>query len=119
MKTSVRGELSISVHESQSLVRTHAYGWPLSPSGAGLSLYGQGDLLSGLPVFNWTRAYGAWWVGSPESTFTPDASHLHRPLEVTTQKPSSAAFPLCVLQRAGTLVQKVLLNVKSASFIAP
>ncbi|XP_044931134.1 SUN domain-containing protein 1 isoform X9 [Mustela putorius furo] len=49
--------------------------------GAGLSLYGQGDLLSGLPVFNWTRAYGAWWVGSPESTFTPDASHLHRPLE--------------------------------------
>ncbi|XP_032728735.1 SUN domain-containing protein 1 isoform X5 [Lontra canadensis] len=49
--------------------------------GAGLSLYGQGDLLSGLPVLNWTRTYGAWWVGSPESTFTPDASHLHRPLE--------------------------------------
>ncbi|XP_047569546.1 SUN domain-containing protein 1 isoform X4 [Lutra lutra] len=49
--------------------------------GAGLSLYGQGDLLSGLPVLNWTRMYGAWWVGSPESTFTPDTSHLHRPLE--------------------------------------
>ncbi|XP_045848547.1 SUN domain-containing protein 1 isoform X5 [Meles meles] len=49
--------------------------------GAGLSLYGQGDLLSGLPVLNWTRTFGAWWVGSPESTVTPDASHLHRPLE--------------------------------------
>ncbi|EFB26971.1 hypothetical protein PANDA_021492, partial [Ailuropoda melanoleuca] len=48
---------------------------------AGLSLCGQGDFLSGLPVLNWTRIYGAQRVDGPESTFTPGESHLSQLLE--------------------------------------
>ncbi|XP_040490558.1 SUN domain-containing protein 1 isoform X4 [Ursus maritimus] len=48
---------------------------------AGVSLCGQGDFLSGLPVLNWTRTYGAQRVDGPESTFTPGESPLSRPLE--------------------------------------
>ncbi|XP_034525530.1 SUN domain-containing protein 1 isoform X1 [Ailuropoda melanoleuca] len=55
--------------------------WPLSPLAAGLSLCGQGDFLSGLPVLNWTRIYGAQRVDGPESTFTPGESHLSQLLE--------------------------------------
>ncbi|XP_032249973.1 SUN domain-containing protein 1 isoform X10 [Phoca vitulina] len=50
--------------------------------GAGLSLCGQGDFLSGLPVLSWTRMYGAQRVDGPESSVTPDASHLSQPPEV-------------------------------------
>ncbi|XP_040311620.1 SUN domain-containing protein 1 isoform X13 [Herpailurus yagouaroundi] len=49
--------------------------------GAGLSLCGQGHFLSGLPVFNWTRARGTHGVDIPEGTFTPDAPHLSQPPE--------------------------------------
>ncbi|XP_072692752.1 SUN domain-containing protein 1 isoform X18 [Canis lupus baileyi] len=65
--------------------------------GGGLSLWGQGDFLSGLPVFNWTRIYGTQRVDSPESMFTPDASqlsqdgeafHEHRMSEVERQMTS-------------------------------
>uniref|UniRef100_A0ABI7W9K6 SUN domain-containing protein n=1 Tax=Felis catus TaxID=9685 RepID=A0ABI7W9K6_FELCA len=56
--------------------------------GAGLSLCGQGHFLSGLPVFNWTRAHGTQRVDIPEGTFTPDAPHLSQPPEV-----GSEAFP--------------------------
>ncbi|XP_030157436.1 SUN domain-containing protein 1 isoform X13 [Lynx canadensis] len=49
--------------------------------GAGLSLCGQGHFLSGLPVFNWTRAHGTQRVDIPEGTFTPDAPHLSQPPE--------------------------------------
>nr|XP_021535942.1 SUN domain-containing protein 1 isoform X4 [Neomonachus schauinslandi] len=49
--------------------------------GAGLSLCGQGDFLSGLPVLSWTRMYGAQRVDGPESSVTPDASHLSQPPE--------------------------------------
>ncbi|XP_045316639.1 SUN domain-containing protein 1 isoform X9 [Leopardus geoffroyi] len=49
--------------------------------GAGLSLCGQGHFLSGLPVFNWTRAPGTQRVDVPEGTFTPDAPHLSQPPE--------------------------------------
>ncbi|XP_025778985.1 SUN domain-containing protein 1 isoform X2 [Puma concolor] len=47
----------------------------------GLSLCGQGHFLSGLPVFNWTRAHGTQRVDIPEGTFTPDAPHLSQPPE--------------------------------------
>nr|XP_055197008.1 SUN domain-containing protein 1 isoform X4 [Nyctereutes procyonoides] len=53
--------------------------------GGGLSLWGQGDFLSGLPVFNWTRIYGTQRVDSPESMFTPDASQLSQDGEVFHQ----------------------------------
>ncbi|XP_041603731.1 SUN domain-containing protein 1 isoform X9 [Vulpes lagopus] len=65
--------------------------------GGGLSLWGQGDFLSGLPVFNWTHIYGTQRVDSPESMFTPDASqlsqdgeafHQHRMSEVERQMTS-------------------------------
>ncbi|XP_027466011.1 SUN domain-containing protein 1 isoform X7 [Zalophus californianus] len=49
--------------------------------GAGLSLCGQGDFLSGLPVLSWTRMYGAQRADGPESSVTPDASHLSQPPE--------------------------------------
>ncbi|XP_043415440.1 SUN domain-containing protein 1 isoform X14 [Prionailurus bengalensis] len=49
--------------------------------GAGLSLCGQGNFLSGLPVFNWTRAHGTQRVDLPEGTFAPDAPHLSQPPE--------------------------------------
>ncbi|XP_034844104.1 SUN domain-containing protein 1 isoform X5 [Mirounga leonina] len=49
--------------------------------GAGLSLCGQGDFLSGLPVLSWTHMYGAQRVDGPESSVTPDASHLSQPPE--------------------------------------
>ncbi|XP_019277935.1 SUN domain-containing protein 1 isoform X13 [Panthera pardus] len=49
--------------------------------GAGLSLWGQGHFLSGLPVFNWTRAHGTQRVDVPEGTFTPEAPHLSPPPE--------------------------------------
>ncbi|XP_058566991.1 SUN domain-containing protein 1 isoform X10 [Neofelis nebulosa] len=49
--------------------------------GAGLSLWGQGHFLSGLPVFNWTRAHGTQRVDIPEGTFTPEAPHLSQPPE--------------------------------------
>ncbi|XP_047695465.1 SUN domain-containing protein 1 isoform X11 [Prionailurus viverrinus] len=49
--------------------------------GAGLSLCGQGHFLSGLPVFNWTRAHGTQRVDLPEGTFAPDAPHLSQPPE--------------------------------------
>ncbi|XP_042826908.1 SUN domain-containing protein 1 isoform X8 [Panthera tigris] len=49
--------------------------------GAGLSLWGQGHFLSGLPVFNWTRAHGTQRADVPEGTFTPEAPHLSPPPE--------------------------------------
>nr|XP_060505644.1 SUN domain-containing protein 1 isoform X15 [Panthera onca] len=49
--------------------------------GAGLSLWGQGHFLSGLPVFNWTRAHGTQRVDVPEGTFTPEGPHLSLPPE--------------------------------------
>ncbi|XP_039081939.1 SUN domain-containing protein 1 isoform X4 [Hyaena hyaena] len=49
--------------------------------GAGLSLWGQGDFLSGFPVLNWTHAHGTQRVDGPKGTFTPDAPHLSRPPE--------------------------------------
>ncbi|XP_064449554.1 SUN domain-containing protein 1 isoform X6 [Mirounga angustirostris] len=49
--------------------------------GAGLSLCGQGDFLSGLPVLSWTHMYGAQRVDGPENSVTPDASHLSQPPE--------------------------------------
>ncbi|XP_027947630.1 SUN domain-containing protein 1 isoform X3 [Eumetopias jubatus] len=49
--------------------------------GAGLSLCGQGDFLSGLPVLSWTRMYRAQRADGPESSVTPDASHLSQPPE--------------------------------------
>ncbi|XP_004414509.1 PREDICTED: SUN domain-containing protein 1 [Odobenus rosmarus divergens] len=47
----------------------------------GLSLCGQGDFLSGLPVLSWTRMYGAQRADGPKSSVTPDASHLSQPPE--------------------------------------
>ncbi|XP_049494983.1 SUN domain-containing protein 1 isoform X10 [Panthera uncia] len=49
--------------------------------GAGLSLWGQGHFLSGLRVFNWTRAHGTQRADVPEGTFTPEAPHLSPPPE--------------------------------------
>ncbi|XP_064152006.1 SUN domain-containing protein 1 isoform X2 [Loxodonta africana] len=49
--------------------------------GAGLAFWGQGDFLSFLPVLNWTNVYKAQRADDPKSILTPDASHLHLPLE--------------------------------------
>ncbi|XP_077614933.1 SUN domain-containing protein 1 isoform X9 [Crocuta crocuta] len=54
---------------------------PCPLPGAGLSLWGQGDFLSGFPVLNWTHAHGTQRVDGPKGTFTPDAPHLSRPPE--------------------------------------
>ncbi|XP_029801889.1 SUN domain-containing protein 1 isoform X3 [Suricata suricatta] len=49
--------------------------------GAGLSLWGQGDFLSGFPVLSWTRAHGPQRADGPTGTFAPDAPHRSQPPE--------------------------------------
>ncbi|XP_032316934.1 SUN domain-containing protein 1 [Camelus ferus] len=50
--------------------------------GAGISLRGRGDLLSLLPVLNWTHVYRTQRVDGPSHVLTPDTAHLQQPLEV-------------------------------------
>ncbi|XP_043771429.1 SUN domain-containing protein 1 isoform X11 [Cervus elaphus] len=50
--------------------------------GAGVSLWGQGDVLSLLPVLNWTQSHRAQRVDGPRTTLTPAASHPNQPLQV-------------------------------------
>ncbi|EPY74435.1 hypothetical protein CB1_000092014 [Camelus ferus] len=49
---------------------------------AGISLRGRGDLLSLLPVLNWTHVYRTQRVDGPSHVLTPDTAHLQQPLEV-------------------------------------
>ncbi|XP_037054349.1 SUN domain-containing protein 1 isoform X5 [Peromyscus leucopus] len=50
--------------------------------GAGLSLWGQGNFLSFLPVLNWTAMQPAQRVGEPESVHRPDPLPPSPPLKV-------------------------------------
>uniref|UniRef100_A0A8C2PJA7 SUN domain-containing protein n=1 Tax=Capra hircus TaxID=9925 RepID=A0A8C2PJA7_CAPHI len=50
--------------------------------GAGISLWGQGDVLSLLPVLNWTHSHRVQRVDDPGTTLTPAASHPSQPLQV-------------------------------------
>ncbi|XP_014651113.1 PREDICTED: SUN domain-containing protein 1 [Ceratotherium simum simum] len=47
---------------------------------AGLSLWGQGDVLSLLPVLNWMHLYRAQRPDEPKNMLTPDPSPLTQPL---------------------------------------
>uniref|UniRef100_A0A9L0RBP1 Sad1 and UNC84 domain containing 1 n=1 Tax=Equus caballus TaxID=9796 RepID=A0A9L0RBP1_HORSE len=49
--------------------------------GAGLSLWGQGDFRSFLPLLNWTHMYGAQRPSEPRNTLTPAAPPPARPPE--------------------------------------
>uniref|UniRef100_A0AC11ELC9 Sad1 and UNC84 domain containing 1 n=1 Tax=Ovis aries TaxID=9940 RepID=A0AC11ELC9_SHEEP len=48
----------------------------------GVSLWGQGDVLSLLPVLDWTHSHRAQRVDGPGTTLTPAASHPSQPLQV-------------------------------------
>ncbi|XP_069425826.1 SUN domain-containing protein 1 isoform X14 [Ovis canadensis] len=48
----------------------------------GISLWGQGDVLSLLPVLNWTHSHRVQRVDDPGTTLTPAASHPNQPLQV-------------------------------------
>eukprot|EP00070_Physeter_catodon_P047465 XP_028354359.1 SUN domain-containing protein 1 isoform X6 [Physeter catodon] len=50
--------------------------------GASISLWGQGDVLSLLPVLNWTHDHRAQRVDDPRTMLTPDTSHPNQPLQV-------------------------------------
>ncbi|XP_036680859.1 SUN domain-containing protein 1 isoform X7 [Balaenoptera musculus] len=50
--------------------------------GASISLWGQGDVLSLLPVLNWMPSHRAQGVDDPRTTLTPDTSHPNQPLQV-------------------------------------
>ncbi|XP_061065101.1 SUN domain-containing protein 1 isoform X5 [Eubalaena glacialis] len=50
--------------------------------GASISLWGQGDVLSLLPVLNWMHSHRAQGVDDPRTTLTPDTSHPNQPLQV-------------------------------------
>ncbi|XP_023510835.2 SUN domain-containing protein 1 isoform X8 [Equus caballus] len=56
--------------------------------GAGLSLWGQGDFRSFLPLLNWTHMYGAQRPSEPRNTLTPAAPPPARPPEAGDE-----AFP--------------------------
>ncbi|XP_068380967.1 SUN domain-containing protein 1 isoform X2 [Eschrichtius robustus] len=49
---------------------------------ASISLWGQGDVLSLLPVLNWMHSHRAQGVDDPRTTLTPDTSHPNQPLQV-------------------------------------
>ncbi|XP_036680858.1 SUN domain-containing protein 1 isoform X6 [Balaenoptera musculus] len=49
--------------------------------GASISLWGQGDVLSLLPVLNWMPSHRAQGVDDPRTTLTPDTSHPNQPLQ--------------------------------------
>ncbi|XP_070087437.1 SUN domain-containing protein 1 isoform X19 [Equus caballus] len=51
--------------------------------GAGLSLWGQGDFRSFLPLLNWTHMYGAQRPSEPRNTLTPAAPPPARPPEMS------------------------------------
>ncbi|XP_061009833.1 SUN domain-containing protein 1 isoform X6 [Dama dama] len=48
----------------------------------GVSLWGQGDVFSLLPVLNWTQSHRVQRVDDPRTTLTPAASHPNQPLQV-------------------------------------
>ncbi|XP_007174664.2 SUN domain-containing protein 1 isoform X6 [Balaenoptera acutorostrata] len=50
--------------------------------GASISLWGQGDVLSLVPVLNWMHSHRAQGVDDPRTTLTPDTSHPNQPLQV-------------------------------------
>nr|XP_020738025.1 SUN domain-containing protein 1 isoform X8 [Odocoileus virginianus texanus] len=50
--------------------------------GAAVSLWGQGDVFSLLPVLNWTQSHRVQRVDDPRTTFTPAASPPSQPLQV-------------------------------------
>ncbi|XP_033282670.1 SUN domain-containing protein 1 isoform X7 [Orcinus orca] len=50
--------------------------------GANISLWGQGDVLSLLPVLNWMHSHRAQRVDDPRTMLTPDTSHPNQPLQV-------------------------------------
>ncbi|XP_065747952.1 SUN domain-containing protein 1 [Phocoena phocoena] len=47
-----------------------------------ISLWGQGDVLSLLPVLNWMHSHRAQRVDDPRTMLTPDTSHPNQPLQV-------------------------------------
>ncbi|VTJ71148.1 Hypothetical predicted protein [Marmota monax] len=49
--------------------------------GAGISLWGQGDFLSLLPILNWTNVHSAHRASDPKDMFRPGASYLNQPLQ--------------------------------------
>ncbi|KAG3260153.1 Sad1 and UNC84 domain containing 1, transcript variant X6 [Ictidomys tridecemlineatus] len=49
--------------------------------GAGISLWGQGDFLSLLPILNWTNVHSAHRTNDPKDMFRPGASYLNQPLQ--------------------------------------
>ncbi|XP_055418339.1 SUN domain-containing protein 1 isoform X9 [Bubalus kerabau] len=49
---------------------------------AGVSLWGQGDIFSLLPVLNWTHSHRVQRVDDHGTTVTPAASHPNQPLQV-------------------------------------
>ncbi|XP_012326347.2 SUN domain-containing protein 1 isoform X9 [Aotus nancymaae] len=55
---------------------------------AGLSLRGQGDFFSFLPVWNWVSLHRTQQVDDPKDVFKPATSHLNQPLQG-----DSEAFP--------------------------
>ncbi|XP_066868985.1 SUN domain-containing protein 1 isoform X16 [Kogia breviceps] len=50
--------------------------------GASISLWGQGDVLSLLPVLNWRHSHRAQRADDPSTMLTPDTSHPNQPLQV-------------------------------------
>ncbi|XP_057605606.1 SUN domain-containing protein 1 isoform X2 [Hippopotamus amphibius kiboko] len=49
--------------------------------GASVSLWGQGDILSFLPVLNWMHSHRAQRVDDPRTTLTSDTFHPNQPLQ--------------------------------------
>ncbi|XP_053411915.1 SUN domain-containing protein 1 isoform X2 [Nycticebus coucang] len=47
----------------------------------GLSLWGQGDFLSFLPILNWIDIQRTQWVDDPGNILKPETSHLNQPLQ--------------------------------------
>uniref|UniRef100_A0A8C9Q6M8 Sad1 and UNC84 domain containing 1 n=1 Tax=Spermophilus dauricus TaxID=99837 RepID=A0A8C9Q6M8_SPEDA len=49
--------------------------------GAGISLWGQGDFLSLLPILNWANVHSAHRTNDPKDMFRPGASYLNQRLQ--------------------------------------
>lgn len=91
--------------------------------GAGVSLWGQGDVFSLLPVLNWTQSHR---VDDPRTTLTPAASHPHQPLQVISQETrfpgianllSQASFCIpCKLQGSSAGLLNLFWNSSSNAY---
>lgn len=78
----------------------------LLSSGAGLSLWGQGNFLSLLPVLNWTAMQPAQRVSDPEDVHRPGPFPPSPPLKVTNQRGLGGTMSMCSLELFMLLVNR-------------